>query len=165
MTDLIVSIVAWLLRKVDAVRVRILKGSLRHCGERVSVRMPVVIEGPEAVVLEDDVSIASFVHIWGAGGVRVGARTMVGAHAAITSLTHDPDAPDMSRSLVRARVHIGADVWIGSGAVIHPGVTIGDGAVVGSGAVVLEDVPAGAVVVGVPARVTRMKGSMAGPRA
>lgn len=41
---------------------------------------------------------------------------------------------------------------IGSGAVILPGVTIGAGAMVGAGAVVTRDVPAGATVVGNPAR-------------
>ena len=41
---------------------------------------------------------------------------------------------------------------IGSGAVIMGGVEIGENAVVGAGAVVTHDVPAGAVVKGVPAR-------------
>lgn len=41
---------------------------------------------------------------------------------------------------------------IGSGAAILCGVTIGEGALVGAGAVVTHDVPAGATVVGVPAR-------------
>jgi serine O-acetyltransferase len=47
---------------------------------------------------------------------------------------------------------IGDDVFIGSGAKIIGGVHIGSGARVGANAVVLHDVPAGATVVGIPAR-------------
>jgi acetyltransferase-like isoleucine patch superfamily enzyme len=42
---------------------------------------------------------------------------------------------------------------IGSGAVILGGITIGERALIGAGAVVTRDVPADAVVAGVPARV------------
>lgn len=48
---------------------------------------------------------------------------------------------------------IGPDVRVGTGAKILGPLKVGAGAVIGAGAVVVEDVPPGATVVGVPARV------------
>lgn len=48
---------------------------------------------------------------------------------------------------------IGNRVNIGAGAKILGGITIGDDAVIGANAVVLIDVPAGALAVGVPAKI------------
>jgi acetyltransferase-like isoleucine patch superfamily enzyme len=47
---------------------------------------------------------------------------------------------------------IGHDVWIGSGAKIKTGISIGDGAIIGAGSVVTRDVPAFAIMGGVPAK-------------
>ena len=55
------------------------------------------------------------------------------------------------KSLVFPRICRGAKV--GGGSVILPGVTIGEKALVGAGSVVTHDVPAGAHVLGNPARV------------
>jgi acetyltransferase-like isoleucine patch superfamily enzyme len=60
-------------------------------------------------------------------------------------------------------VTIGRDVWVGAGCVILPGVTIGDGAVLAAGSVVTKDVPAGAVVGGVPAKVIKAREEAAAP--
>ena len=60
---------------------------------------------------------------------------------------------DADWQVIKTRVCRGAS--IGSGAVILCGVTIGEKAMIGAGAVVTEDVPARAVVAGVPARLLR----------
>jgi acetyltransferase-like isoleucine patch superfamily enzyme len=52
-----------------------------------------------------------------------------------------------------APVVIGDRVWVGTRAIVLKGVTIGDGAIVAAGAIVTKDVPAGAVVAGIPAKV------------
>jgi virginiamycin A acetyltransferase len=59
---------------------------------------------------------------------------------------------------------VGNDVWLGYQALVLPGVTIGDGAIVGAGSVVTKDVPANAIVGGVPAKLIRATGFDASPR-
>lgn len=49
------------------------------------------------------------------------------------------------------------DVWIAANAVIKQGVTVSTGAVVGAGAVVTKDIPAYAIVAGVPAKIIRYR--------
>jgi sugar O-acyltransferase (sialic acid O-acetyltransferase NeuD family) len=55
-------------------------------------------------------------------------------------------------ALLAGRVRVGAGAFVGLGAKVLPCLSVGKGAVVGAGAVVLKDVPEGACVVGVPAR-------------
>ena len=56
-----------------------------------------------------------------------------------------------------ASVTIGNDVWIGARAIIVDGVCIGDGAIVASGAIVTKDVPAYAIVGGMPAKIIKYR--------
>ncbi len=49
------------------------------------------------------------------------------------------------------------DAWLGFGVVVLSGVHIGEGAIIGAGSVVTRDVPEGAIAVGNPARVVRMR--------
>ena len=66
----------------------------------------------------------------------------------------------LKRTGIRGAPRIGNRVDIGAGAVILGPIRIGDGAVIGANAVVLCDVPAGALAVGIPARVKRRTPSL-----
>ena len=61
-------------------------------------------------------------------------------------------------SIRRAPVVIEDKVWIGCRAIILSGVRIGRGAVIGAGAVVTENVEAGMLVAGNPAKPIRKTG-------
>jgi acetyltransferase-like isoleucine patch superfamily enzyme len=136
---------------VEQVRANVVRASLGRCGARVTIHSPVCFHLPERINVGADVSIAPYVHIWGAGGVEIGDRVMIGTHTSISSVTHDHADAAMWTTVVLKPVVIADDVWIGSNAVIMPGVTVGRGAVIGAGAVVTKNVPEFSIAVGVPA--------------
>jgi sugar O-acyltransferase (sialic acid O-acetyltransferase NeuD family) len=86
----------------------------------------------------------------------VGAGVIVN-HGAVVD--HDCVVGDFSHIAPNATlggcVIVGVGALVGAGANILPGVSIGDGAVIGAGAVVTNDVHAGEVRAGVPAKNTR----------
>jgi UDP-perosamine 4-acetyltransferase len=100
-----------------------------------------------------------------ASGVAVMAMAAVNARAKIgegvivntgASVDHDCEIGPYSHlapgSRLGGTVRCGHEVLVGIGASVIPGMTIGDRATIGAGAAVIDDVPAGATVVGVPAR-------------
>jgi acetyltransferase-like isoleucine patch superfamily enzyme len=92
----------------------------------------------EGVTIEDEVFVGHGVMF--TNDPRPRATTDAGRPMGPTDWTVVP-------TLVRRRASIG------SNATILAGITIGEGALVGAGAVVTEDVAAGTIVAGVPARV------------
>lgn len=91
-------------------------------------------------------------------GVHIADRVFVGHGVTFVNDRHpaacNPDgSPKGPTDWTLEQTWIEDDVAIGSGATIMCGLRIGKGAIVGAGAVVTRDVPAGATVVGNPARV------------
>lgn len=99
--------------------------------------------------------IGPFCVIDGSGGLTIGEGCDVstGAHIYTHSSAKRCVSGRAYDVVDRAPTALGDRVFIGANAVVNMGVTIGDGAVVGAGAVVTRDVPAGAIVAGVPAEV------------
>jgi acetyltransferase-like isoleucine patch superfamily enzyme len=67
------------------------------------------------------------------------------------------DRPIRQQGIYKRDVRVGHNVWIGYGACVLRGVRVGDNSIVGTNSVVTRDVPANAVVAGIPARVIRMR--------
>jgi len=91
--------------------------------------------------------------------VVIGTDCLIAPGCHITDVNHGIAPDDLIRKqpLVSKSVRIGNDVWIGAGCSILPGVTIGARAVVGARSVVTHDIPANAVVVGIPAKTLRYR--------
>ena len=71
-----------------------------------------------------------------------------------TILAHDESMAYTGRGPERIlETRISRRAFVGVHAVILPGVTVGPNSIVGAGSVVTHDVPEGATVVGVPARI------------
>jgi UDP-perosamine 4-acetyltransferase len=92
-------------------------------------------------------------------GAVVQARARIGANAIVntrSSVDHNSQLGDHAHIAPGATcsggVRIGENAHIGAGAVIIENIEIGKAATIGAGAVVISDCPAGATVIGIPAR-------------
>lgn len=136
------------------------------------------LRGGTRLELGDHVRVRRRVIVNGGGVARVGAHTLLngcwlGATRSVTvgdwCLISDCDISDSdfhnlpprlrhhrpALEAAFAPVVIGRNAWVGARAMVLKGVHVGDDSVVGAGAVVREDVPAGVVVAGNPARVVK----------
>jgi acetyltransferase-like isoleucine patch superfamily enzyme len=114
------------------------------------------------------------------GEVSIGAKTVLGQECTISAYRHvsigreciiadrvmlidfdhgisEVERPIRAQGIYKRDVRVGHNVWMGYGACVLRGVSVGDNSVIGTSAVVTSDVPANAVVGGIPARVLRMR--------
>jgi acetyltransferase-like isoleucine patch superfamily enzyme len=92
--------------------------------------------------------------------VSIGRECVIADRVMLIDFDHgvvESERPIRLQGIYKRDTRVGNNVWIGYGACILRGVTVGDNAIIGTSAVVTKDVPANAVVAGVPARVIRMR--------
>jgi acetyltransferase-like isoleucine patch superfamily enzyme len=114
------------------------------------------------------------------GVVEIGAKTVMGQECTISAYKRvrigeqcviaggiiysyyppglpPPPRPIRQQGIYTREVVVGSNVWIGYGACVLRGVSVGDNSIIGTNSVVTKDVPANAVVAGVPAKIVRMR--------
>ena len=130
-------------------------GRFAWIGDDTKIR---VHEGSVAIgsktVMGQECTISAYQH------VSIGRECIVADRVMLIDFDHgvvEIERPIRLQGIYKRDVHVGHNVWIGYGACVLRGVTVGDNAIVGTSAVVTRDVPANAVVGGIPARVIRMR--------
>jgi acetyltransferase-like isoleucine patch superfamily enzyme len=140
------TVIQWGVRFGDPTTVRIGSGCLiwRGVGSTSD-------GAPSSLILGDRVQINSGVHLDHSGPLEIGEDTLISEDAYIYTHDHGLDPRSNPKKLPK---YIGDGVWIGMRAIVLASCQrIGSGAVIGASAVVTRDVPDGAIVVGVPAKI------------
>jgi acetyltransferase-like isoleucine patch superfamily enzyme len=122
-------------------------------GTKIRCHQGEVIIGAKTV-LGQECTISAYRH------VRIGEQCVVADRAMFIDFDHgmvEVERPIRLQGIYMRDVDVGSNVWIGYGAAVLRGAKIGDNSVLGTYSVITRDVPANAVVGGVPAHVIRMR--------
>jgi acetyltransferase-like isoleucine patch superfamily enzyme len=106
--------------------------------------------------VEDGANIGFNCELFSASRVRVGRDALLAAYCYLIGGDHDfsdPSLAVLAQSRTSAGVSVGSGAWLGAGVKVLDGASVGDRAIVGAAALVRDAIPAGAIAVGLPARV------------
>jgi acetyltransferase-like isoleucine patch superfamily enzyme len=112
----------------------------------------VIVE--DKTVMGQECTISAYRH------VRIGEQCVIADRAMFIDFDHgtvEVERPTRVQGIYKRDVDVGSNVWVGYGACVLRGAQVGDNSVIGTNSVVTKDVPANAVVGGVPARILRMR--------
>jgi acetyltransferase-like isoleucine patch superfamily enzyme len=145
-----------------AKRATIRFGRFVWIGDRTKIRCHEgeVIVGQKSV-LGQECTISAYRH------VRIGEQCVIADRAMFIDFDHgvvEVERPIRLQGIYKRDVDVGSNVWVGYGACVLRGVRVGDNSVIGTNSVLTKDIPANAVVGGVPARLLRMRDAPSGLR-
>jgi len=123
-------------------------------------------EKTDNLTMSYDVEVKYFQNIQIGKNVKIGPRSTLGAMSPLTIGDDVTISKEViletagldhlnfnERTHVSKPITVGKNVWIGARAIVLGGVSIGDYAIIAAGSVVTHNIPKGAIVAGVPARI------------
>lgn len=141
------------LEALDSGRLRVGRGTLLEPGCWLTLGPEARIEIGQGCFLNRNTMLAALERI------EIGDHVMFANGCFVGDSDHrydDPDRPVTHQGFEpRGPVRIGASCWFGVNCVVTGGVEIGERAVIGANSVVTQDIPAGVIAAGAPARVIR----------
>lgn len=120
-------------------------------GRRATLHMGARFYYPRNIRIGEGTIIGDNIFLDGRAKITIGKHTDIASQVMIYNSEHDLSDPTFKA--IEEPVSIGDYCFIGPRVIIMPGVNIGRGAIVAGGAVVTKDVPEGAIVGGVPAKI------------
>jgi acetyltransferase-like isoleucine patch superfamily enzyme len=138
-----------------AVKGRVDFGRFVWIGDKTKIRCHEGrVEIGDKTVIGQECTISAYQH------VRIGQQCVIADRAMFIDFDHgvvEVERPIRRQGIYKRDVVVGSNVWVGYGACVLRGVSVGDNSIVGTNSVVTKDVPANAVVAGIPARIIRMR--------
>jgi acetyltransferase-like isoleucine patch superfamily enzyme len=122
-------------------------------GSKIRVHEGEVSIGAKTV-MGQDCTISAYQH------VSIGRECIIADRVMLIDFDHgvtEVERPIRLQGIYKRDVRVGHNVWMGFGSCVLRGVSIGENSIVGTNAVCTRDIPANAVVGGVPARLIRMR--------
>lgn len=119
-------------------------------GRKVLIRPSARVTYPWKVSIGDHAWIGDHVELYSLGEIIIGSNAVISQRSYICTGSHDTTRRTFD--IYAKPVHVGDGAWIATDVFVAPGVTIGAGTVVGARSTVIDDLPAGMICYGSPAK-------------
>lgn len=142
------------------------EGGAVRLGNRVNIFRHTIMETAfgGSITIEEEASVHPRCQLNAYhSSIHIGKGTMIAPNCAFYPYDHGvaPGQTIREQPLVsKGDILIGKEAWLGVGVIVLGGVRIGDDAVVGAGSVVTRDIPDGAIAMGRPASVIKMRSNL-----
>jgi acetyltransferase-like isoleucine patch superfamily enzyme len=130
---------------------------LARIGKGCSISRRASLHDPQNISIGESVHVGPYCRLWASANAKLTLEDNALLGPGVTIVTANHGTADLTVTMnkqpeTERDVRICRGAWLGANVVILPGITVHEEAIVAAGAVVTKDVPAFAIVGGVPAK-------------